>query len=63
MTIEPANEQEISGCRSAVGMGGEDWEMWMTALKDAGLLAPGAQSVAYSYIGPEVTWAIWPERH
>ena len=40
-------------------MGGEDWEMWMQALSEAKLLAPGAQSVAYSYIGPEVTWAIY----
>ena len=40
-------------------MGGEDWEMWIDTLSQAGLLAPGAQSVAYSYIGPEVTWAIY----
>jgi enoyl-[acyl-carrier protein] reductase/trans-2-enoyl-CoA reductase (NAD+) len=40
-------------------MGGEDWEMWLNALSEAQLLAPGAQSVAYSYIGPEVTWAIY----
>jgi len=33
--------------------------MWIKALDEAGLLAPGAQSVAYSYIGPEVTWAIY----
>jgi len=33
--------------------------MWMGALADAKLLAAGAQSVAYSYIGPEVTWAIY----
>jgi enoyl-[acyl-carrier protein] reductase/trans-2-enoyl-CoA reductase (NAD+) len=40
-------------------MGGEDWEMWINALADANLLAPGAQTVAYSYIGPEVTWPIY----
>lgn len=57
VTIEPANEQEIADTTAV--MGGEDWEMWMNALSDAGLLAPGAQSVAYSYIGPEVTWAIY----
>jgi enoyl-[acyl-carrier protein] reductase/trans-2-enoyl-CoA reductase (NAD+) len=57
VTIEPANEQEIADTITV--MGGEDWEMWMSALGDAGLLAPGAQSVAYSYIGPEVTWAIY----
>jgi enoyl-[acyl-carrier protein] reductase/trans-2-enoyl-CoA reductase (NAD+) len=57
VTIEPANEQEIADTITV--MGGEDWEMWMSALADAKLLAPGAQSVAYSYIGPEVTWAIY----
>ncbi len=57
VTIEPASEQEIAD--TVAVMGGEDWEMWMSALSDAGLLAPGAQSVAYSYIGPEVTWAIY----
>ena len=57
ITIEPANDQEIADTTTV--MGGEDWEMWMTALADAKLLAPGAQSVAYSYIGPEVTWAIY----
>jgi enoyl-[acyl-carrier protein] reductase / trans-2-enoyl-CoA reductase (NAD+) len=55
--IEPANDQEIADTIAV--MGGEDWEMWMNALADAKLLAPGAQSVAYSYIGPEVTWAIY----
>jgi enoyl-[acyl-carrier protein] reductase/trans-2-enoyl-CoA reductase (NAD+) len=57
ITIEPANDQEIAD--TVTVMGGEDWEMWMSALSDAKLLAPGAQSVAYSYIGPEVTWAIY----
>jgi enoyl-[acyl-carrier protein] reductase/trans-2-enoyl-CoA reductase (NAD+) len=57
VTIEPANEAEVADTIAV--MGGEDWEMWMNALRDANLLAPGAQSVAYSYIGPEVTWAIY----
>jgi enoyl-[acyl-carrier protein] reductase/trans-2-enoyl-CoA reductase (NAD+) len=57
VTIEPATEQEISD--TVAVMGGEDWELWMNALAEARLLAPGAQSVAYSYIGPEVTWAIY----
>jgi enoyl-[acyl-carrier protein] reductase/trans-2-enoyl-CoA reductase (NAD+) len=57
VTIEPANEQEVAD--TVTVMGGEDWELWMQALSDAKLLAPGAQSVAYSYIGPEVTWAIY----
>ena len=57
ITIEPANEAEIADTTAV--MGGEDWEFWMNALADAKLLAPGATSVAYSYIGPEVTWAIY----
>lgn len=57
VTIESANEQEIADTIAV--MGGEDWEMWMNALADAKLLAPNAQSVAYSYIGPEVTWAVY----
>jgi enoyl-[acyl-carrier protein] reductase/trans-2-enoyl-CoA reductase (NAD+) len=57
ITIEPANEQEIAD--TVTVMGGEDWELWMNALAEAKLLAPGAQSVAYSYIGPEVTGAIY----
>ncbi len=57
VTIEPANEQEIAD--TVAVMGGEDWELWMNALAGAKLLAPGAESVAYSYIGPEVTWAIY----
>ena len=40
-------------------MGGEDWEQWVDALLAAGVLAQGAQTVAYSYIGPEVTWPIY----
>jgi enoyl-[acyl-carrier protein] reductase/trans-2-enoyl-CoA reductase (NAD+) len=40
-------------------MGGEDWEMWIDALERAGVLADGAMTVAYSYIGPDLTWAIY----
>jgi enoyl-[acyl-carrier protein] reductase/trans-2-enoyl-CoA reductase (NAD+) len=40
-------------------MGGEDWEMWIEALDAAGVLATGAVTVAYSYIGPSLTWAIY----
>jgi enoyl-[acyl-carrier protein] reductase / trans-2-enoyl-CoA reductase (NAD+) len=57
VTIEPASETEITD--TAAVMGGEDWEMWMQALDAAGLIAPGCTSVAYSYIGPEVTWPIY----
>ena len=57
ITIEPATEAEIAD--TVAVMGGEDWELWIDALREANLLAPGAQTVAYSYIGPEVTWAIY----
>jgi enoyl-[acyl-carrier protein] reductase/trans-2-enoyl-CoA reductase (NAD+) len=57
VTIEPATDAEVADTIAV--MGGEDWELWMNALAEARLLAPGAQSVAYSYIGPEVTWAIY----
>lgn len=57
ITIEPASEQEIADTTTV--MGGEDWELWIEALAEAKLLAPGAKSIAYSYIGPEVTWAIY----
>ena len=57
VTIEPANDTDVADTIAV--MGGEDWELWIKALREAGVLAPGAQSVAYSYIGPEVTWAIY----
>jgi len=57
VTIEPANDEEIA--QTVAVMGGEDWEMWIDALQDAGVLAEGVQTVAYSYIGPEVTWPIY----
>ncbi len=57
ITIEPASEAEVSD--TVAVMGGEDWEMWIEALMTAGVIAPGATSVAYSYIGPEVTWPIY----
>lgn len=57
VTIEPAVGDDIA--HTVKVMGGEDWELWMKALSDAGVLAPGAKSIAYSYIGPEVTWPIY----
>ena len=57
VTIEPATDLEVADTNAV--MGGDDWELWMNALADAKLLAPGAQAVAYSYIGPDVTWAIY----
>ncbi|MFT2111879.1 enoyl-ACP reductase FabV [Marinomonas sp. 2405UD68-3] len=55
--IEPATEEEIEATK--VVMGGEDWELWMSALQSAGVLADGARTVAYSYIGSDITWPIY----
>ena len=57
VSIEPASEEDIAN--TVVVMGGEDWSMWMDALKEAGVLAEGATTIAYSYIGPEVTEAVY----
>ena len=57
VSIEPANQEDIDN--TVVVMGGEDWAMWMEALKGANVLAEGATTVAYSYIGPEVTEAVY----
>jgi enoyl-[acyl-carrier protein] reductase/trans-2-enoyl-CoA reductase (NAD+) len=57
VTIEPASDDEIA--QTVAVMGGEDWEMWIDALLAAGVVAEGTQTVAYSYIGPELTWPIY----
>ena len=57
ITIEPAVQEEIDATVKV--MGGEDWERWMLALDEAGLLADGCTAVAYDYIGPEVTWPVY----
>ena len=57
ITVDPATEEEVADVIAV--MGGEDWEMWMEALSEAGVLAPAAQTVAYTYIGPDVTWPIY----
>jgi len=57
ITIEPASDAEIADTIAV--MGGEDWEMWLDALNAAGVLAPGVVTVAYSYIGPQLTWEIY----
>ncbi|WP_407332745.1 enoyl-ACP reductase FabV [Enterovibrio sp. 27052020O] len=56
-TVEPATEEEIKDTITV--MGGEDWELWIKALGDAGVLADGCKTVAYSYIGTELTWPIY----
>lgn len=57
VTIEPANDDDIRQTEAV--MGGEDWEMWIDALLQANVLAKGVKTVAYSYIGPVLTWAIY----
>lgn len=57
VVVEPANDQEIADTIQV--MGGQDWELWIDALEQAGVLAPGAQAVAYSYIGTDLTWPIY----
>ncbi len=57
VTIEPAEGDDIE--QTVAVMGGQDWELWTDALLAAGVLANGVQTVAYSYIGPEVTWPIY----
>lgn len=57
VSIEPANQEDIDN--TVVVMGGEDWSMWIDALKKADVLAKGVTTIAYSYIGPEVTEAVY----
>jgi len=57
IAIEPANEEEIANTIAV--MGGEDWAMWIAALQKNNLLARGATTVAYSYIGPSLTEAVY----
>ncbi len=55
--VQPASEAEAA--HTVKVMGGEDWELWINALREAGALAAGAKTVAYSYIGPELSWPIY----
>ncbi|MBU2964595.1 trans-2-enoyl-CoA reductase family protein [Amphritea sp. 2_MG-2023] len=55
--VEPATEQEIAD--TVTVMGGQDWELWVNMLDEAGVLAEGCKSVAYSYIGTDITWPIY----
>jgi len=57
ITIAPAEGDDEA--QTTAVMGGEDWELWTDALLEAGVLADGVRTVAYSYIGPEVTWPIY----
>jgi enoyl-[acyl-carrier protein] reductase/trans-2-enoyl-CoA reductase (NAD+) len=57
--LEPATEEETAN--TVAVMGGEDWEFWVDALSDAGVLAEGFRTVAFTYIGTELTWPIYWE--
>ncbi|RRS10224.1 trans-2-enoyl-CoA reductase family protein [Pseudoalteromonas sp. J010] len=57
VTVEAANEEEIANTVKV--MGGEDWELWIDALKQADVLADGFKTTAYTYIGKELTWPIY----
>jgi enoyl-[acyl-carrier protein] reductase/trans-2-enoyl-CoA reductase (NAD+) len=57
VSIDPASEEEIA--HTVKVMGGEDWELWIEALASAGALADGFTTVAYSYIGPDLTYPIY----
>jgi enoyl-[acyl-carrier protein] reductase / trans-2-enoyl-CoA reductase (NAD+) len=59
VVIEPASEEDIQG--TVAVMGGEAWASWIDALSSSGALAKGAKTVAYSYIGPEATRAVYRE--
>ena len=58
ITIQPVeNEEEIAN--TVAVMGGEDWKFWIQEMKAAGVLADGVKTVAYSYIGPELTYPVY----
>ncbi len=57
ITVEPANDEEIA--QTVKVMGGEDWELWIDALKEADLLADKCKTVAYTYLGEKLTWPIY----
>jgi enoyl-[acyl-carrier protein] reductase/trans-2-enoyl-CoA reductase (NAD+) len=57
ISIDPCSGDDIEN--TVAVMGGEDWAMWIDALKAENLLAPGATTVAYSYIGPSLTEAVY----
>jgi enoyl-[acyl-carrier protein] reductase/trans-2-enoyl-CoA reductase (NAD+) len=56
-SLSAANDQEISD--TVAVMGGEDWQMWIDALDEAGVLAPGAKTTAFTYIGEKMTWDLY----
>jgi len=57
MSVPAATPEEIAN--TVAVMGGEDWQMWIAALDEAGVLAPNAITTAYTYLGAELTWDIY----
>jgi enoyl-[acyl-carrier protein] reductase/trans-2-enoyl-CoA reductase (NAD+) len=57
VSVEPATSDEITATIKV--MGGEDWELWIDALDADGLLSPSCRAVAYTYIGPRLSWGIY----
>jgi enoyl-[acyl-carrier protein] reductase/trans-2-enoyl-CoA reductase (NAD+) len=57
VSVDAASEEEIQGTIDV--MGGADWELWLEALKEADVLAQDVKTVAYTYIGKELTWPIY----
>jgi len=57
VTVEAASQDDIDNTIKV--MGGEDWEMWIDALKEADVLADNFKTTAYTYIGKELTWPIY----
>ena len=55
--LQQATQEEIDN--TVAVMGGEDWQMWIEALDEAGVLADGARTTAYTYIGDKLTWDIY----
>jgi enoyl-[acyl-carrier protein] reductase/trans-2-enoyl-CoA reductase (NAD+) len=57
VVIEPATDEEAAATVKV--MGGEDWQLWISALADAGVLADGFTTLNYTYLGSELTWPIY----
>jgi enoyl-[acyl-carrier protein] reductase/trans-2-enoyl-CoA reductase (NAD+) len=57
VSVEPATEEEAAATVKV--MGGEDWELWIKAMSEAGVLADGFQTLNYTYLGSELTWPIY----
>jgi enoyl-[acyl-carrier protein] reductase/trans-2-enoyl-CoA reductase (NAD+) len=56
-SLDPASQEDVDN--TVAVMGGEDWQMWIEALDAAGVLADGAKTTAYTYLGDKLTWDIY----